>query len=119
MVYHHFNPPDMKKNDKHSDKLTSLNIEQFKYKTLLTDKFRNRKPYAVKDPKLVLAFIPGTIRKINIKAGDKVKKGDLLLTLEAMKMKNRILSPADGVIKEVYVKTGIIVPKNEVLVELE
>jgi len=109
----------MKKDDKYAGKMKSLNIEHFKYRTLLTEKFTNRKAYKEKDPKLILAFIPGTIRKINVKAGDSVKKGELLLTLEAMKMKNRILSPEDGIIKAVHVKTGIIVPKNEVLLELE
>jgi biotin carboxyl carrier protein len=109
----------MKKEDKYSGKMKSLNIEHFKYRTLLTKKFENRKAYVEHDPKLVIAFIPGTIRKINVKAGDTVKKGDLLLILEAMKMKNRLLSPMDGVIKEVKVKTGVIVPKNEVLIKLE
>ena len=109
----------MKKDDKHAGKMKSLNIEHFKYRTLLTDKFTNRKVYKEKDPKQILAFIPGTILKINVKAGDTVKEGELLLILEAMKMKNRILCPEDGIIKAVHVKTGIIVHKNEVLLELE
>jgi len=109
----------MKKNNKEPEKLKSLNIEHFKYKTRLTNKFLKRKVYQEKDPKQILAFIPGTIRKINIKEGDAVKKGDLLLILEAMKMKNRIISPMDGTIKKVNVTTGIIVPKNEVLIELD
>ncbi len=109
----------MKKDEKHPGKMKSLNIEHFKYRTLHTKKFENRKSYVEKDPKLITAFIPGTIRKINVKAGDTVRKGDLLLILEAMKMKNRLLSPMDGVVKLVNVKTGVIVPKNEVLIELE
>jgi biotin carboxyl carrier protein len=47
-----------------------------------------------------------------------VKAGELLLILEAMKMKNRILSPRDGVVKKINVKTGNIVAKNLVLIEL-
>ena len=109
----------MKKDDKYSGKMKSLNIEHFKYRTLLTKKFQNRKVYVEKDPKLIMAFIPGTIRKIYVKAGDEVKQGDELLILEAMKMKNKILCPIDGKIKAVNVKTGVIVPKNEVLIELE
>ena len=109
----------MKKNDEHKEKYKSLNIEGLKYRTRLTKKYLARKTYAAKDPKQILAFIPGTIRKISIKEGDMVKKGDLLLILEAMKMKNRILSPTDATIKKVNVKTGIIVPKNEVLIELD
>lgn len=109
----------MKKNDEHKGKYKTLNVEYKNYRTLLTDKFLKRKVYAEKDPKLVIAFIPGTIRKINVKEGDLVQKGDLLLTLEAMKMKNRILSPLDGTVKKINVKMGNVVPKNEVLVELE
>lgn len=108
----------MKKNEKKPEKMKTLNVEFFKYRTKLTKKFENRQAYQEKDPKLVQAFIPGTIKKISVKEGDEVKKGDLLLILEAMKMKNRILSPMDGVIKTIHVKTGIIVPKNEVLIEL-
>lgn len=108
-----------KKDDKNTAKLKLLNVDYFKYKTNLTKKFQNRKVYAEKDPRLVLAFIPGTIRKINIKPGDTVKKGDLLMILEAMKMKNRIVSPLDSTVKQIKVKTGNIVPKNTVLVELD
>ena len=109
----------MKKDNKKPERLKSLNIEYFKYRTKLTAKYENRKAYKEKDPKFVQAFIPGTVRKISVKEGEKVKKGDLLLILEAMKMKNRILSPLDGIIKKVNVKSGIIVPKNEILIELE
>ncbi len=109
----------MKKNDENKGKYKSLNIEGLKYRTLLTKKFQERKAYAENDPKMILAFIPGTIRKIHIKEGDTVKKGDLLIILEAMKMKNRILAPVDATIKKVNVKTGVIVPKNEILIELD
>jgi biotin carboxyl carrier protein len=109
----------MKKDDKYSGKLKTLNIEYFKYRTLLTEKFQKRKVYKAKDPKQVLAFIPGTIRKVNVKEGDSVKAGDLLLILDAMKMKNQILSPLDGIVKKVNAEAGNIVAKNQVLLELE
>jgi biotin carboxyl carrier protein len=109
----------MKKDDKYAGKYKFLNIESVKYRTLLTDKYENRKAYEPINPKMVKAFIPGTIRKIEVKIGDKVKKGDLLLILEAMKMKNRIMSPLDGTIKAINVETGKIVPKNHTLIELK
>ena len=96
-----------------------LNIDYFKYRTLLTRKYEARKAYEAKNEKLVLAFIPGTIRKINVNEGDHVKKGDLLLTLEAMKMKNRIMSPVDGKVLKITVKPGDTVAKNHLLVELD
>ena len=109
----------MKKDDKYTGPMKTLNIENFKYRTHLTEKFQTRKAYEPKDPKLVLAFIPGTILKVNVKAGDTVKAGQLLLTLDAMKMKNRILSPGEGTVKKVNAEIGSIVAKNQVLIELE
>ena len=108
----------MKKKDENKPKLKVLNVDYFKYRTKLTKKFEERKSYKEKDPRIVQAYIPGTIRKVSVKDGDEVKKGDLLLILEAMKMKNRIISPIDGFVKEVKVKSGKIVPKLTVLVEL-
>jgi biotin carboxyl carrier protein len=96
-----------------------LNINGTIYKTHLSEKFANRKSYEPADPKIILSFIPGTVLDINIKAGDKVKKGDVLMILEAMKMKNRLKAPADGVIKSVCASAGTRVKKGEPLVEME
>lgn len=92
-------------------------LDDFAYQTILTDKFRNRKPYEPEDPKKIFAFIPGKIRKVHIKKGSKVKEGEILLVLEAMKMNNNIFSPLKGVIKEVYVTPGLSVAKGALLVE--
>jgi biotin carboxyl carrier protein len=89
------------------------------YKTNLTKKFSLRKPYRAGTHKEVRAFIPGSIRDVLVKQGDIVKQGDMMLILEAMKMKNRIFSPINGKIKTVNVKIGDVVPKNELLVEFE
>ncbi len=62
--------------------------------------------------------MPGTIIKINVKAGDSVKKGDVLCVLEAMKMENDIMAPADGVVATVNVAQGASVATDEVLVTL-
>lgn len=67
----------------------------------------------------VRAPMPGTIVLITAKAGDSVKRGDNLLSLEAMKMKNAIRSPFDGVIKEIHVSNGQKVAYNDVLVSFE
>jgi len=60
--------------------------------------------------------IPGTIVKIYVKKKDKVKEGDPLVKIVAMKMENDILSKKDGVIKEVKVKKGDIVNKGDILI---
>ncbi len=54
----------------------------------------------------VTAPIPGVIVAISVKEGDSVKKGQEILVLEAMKMKNSIRSNRDGVVGEVKVKVG-------------
>lgn len=95
-----------------------LSVDYVKYKTQLTKKFINRKSYVEKDPRQVAAFIPGTIKKVYVSEDKKVKSGDKLLILEAMKMKNVITCPMDGIIKAVHVKQGEIVAKNAILIEL-
>jgi pyruvate carboxylase len=65
------------------------------------------------------ATMPGTVLSVNIKKGDEVKKGDPLLTTEAMKMETSIQAPFDGVIKEVYVKDSSLIEVDDILVEFE
>ena len=54
-----------------------------------------------------------------IEAGDKVSKGDVLCTLEAMKMMNEVKSPVDGTVAEVYAKEGDLVEFDQVLFVIE
>ena len=63
------------------------------------------------------AFMPGTVLEIRVNQGDKVKKGDVVLILDAMKMDNEILSPVDGVVKNICVEQGASVAKDQLLVE--
>ena len=66
----------------------------------------------------VKAPMPGNIIKVNVKAGDAVKKGDVLCILEAMKMENEICAPADGVVAGVNVVQGASVQTDDVLLSL-
>lgn len=97
----------------------SLIIENIKYRTLLTEKYKNRIPYKKKNEKIMDAFIPGTIISVYVKDKETVKLGDKLLVLEAMKMGNIILAPFDGKIKKVHVKVDEKVKKNAILIEFE
>jgi biotin carboxyl carrier protein len=96
-----------------------LNFEEGNFKTTFTKKFQNRKAYVIPDPRKLFAFIPGTIMKVFVKEKQKVKKGEKLVALQAMKMNNIILAPFNGVIKKVNVKTGESVPKAHLLIELK
>ena len=66
----------------------------------------------------VKAPMPGNIMKVNCKAGASVKKGDVLVVLEAMKMENDICAPQDGVVASVEVAQGATVETDAVLVTL-
>lgn len=95
----------------------SFQLDDITYSTILTDKFKNKKPFQEPNPKKILAFIPGKIKKVYVKKKSKVKEGDILVVLEAMKMNNSIFSPMKGTIKEVYVTAGLSVSKGALLVE--
>ena len=97
----------------------SLNINNTLYKTRISDKFKNRTKYQPADPKLILSFIPGTVLDIFVNPGQSVRKGDLLLILDAMKMQNRLRCPMDGTVKSVAARTGDKVSKGVLLIELE
>lgn len=67
----------------------------------------------------VLAPILGTIVDVKVKVGDRVKVGEVLLILEAMKLENEILSPRNGVIKKIHVSRGKTVNSGDLLVVIE
>lgn len=70
-------------------------------------------------PRKVQAQMPGRIVKVLVKAGEKVRTGQGLLVLEAMKMENEVRAPADGIVKRVFVKDGDRVETRADLVEIE
>jgi len=94
-------------------------VDDDTYKTLLSEKFLSRKKYEPKDPGKVVSFIPGTIIKIFVKEGQKVKKGEKLLVLEAMKMHNILLAPISGKISKIHVSSSNKVANKELLVEIK
>jgi glutaconyl-CoA/methylmalonyl-CoA decarboxylase subunit gamma len=67
----------------------------------------------------IKAPLPGTIIQVFVKVGDKVTIGQKLLTMEAMKMENNVISEKDGVVRTINVKPGQTVMQNDTLVEIE
>jgi len=63
--------------------------------------------------------MPGTILAVNVKAGDTVKSGAVLMVLEAMKMENEIMAPKDCKVKSVNVTKGASVESGTVLCIIE
>ena len=66
----------------------------------------------------VNAPMPGKILKVNVNAGAAVKKGDVFLVLEAMKMENEICAPQDGTVATVECAAGDSVESGKVLVSM-
>ncbi len=64
------------------------------------------------------APMPGAVLTTDVAAGDTVKKGDLLIILEAMKMEHRITAPRDGTVEAIHVETGEQVANGQLLVTL-
>ena len=63
----------------------------------------------------VNAPMPGTILAVNVTNGASVKKGDVLMVLEAMKMENEIMAPCDGTVNAVSVAKGATVETGSLL----
>ena len=68
---------------------------------------------------VVKSPLPGSIVKVVATVGQTVKRGDLLLTMESMKMENNIASEVEGTIKNILVQPGQNVMQDDKLVEIE
>ena len=66
----------------------------------------------------VPAPMPGNIWKIKTSVGASVKKHEVLLILEAMKMENEIVAPEDGIVTAILVKEGDSVEPGKIMVDL-
>jgi pyruvate carboxylase len=71
------------------------------------------------NPGHIAAPMPGVVASIAIQSGGKVKQGDLLLTIEAMKMETGIHAERDAVIKALHVTPGAQIDAKDLLIELE
>jgi len=95
------------------------------YHCKFTSKYQNiinsyRSTYAgeTKREKILKSPMPGLITKILVKPGMKIKVGDKLLILEAMKMENEIRSDFDGVVEDILVSEGTTVEKGASLLKI-
>jgi len=70
------------------------------------------------DAVVITAPMPGTILDVKVNVGDTVKKGQVLMILEAMKMENEIMSPSDGKVISIQTSKGSSVNAGDVLIAL-
>ncbi|MCH2163292.1 MAG: pyruvate carboxylase [Marinovum sp.] len=73
----------------------------------------------VGNPNHLGAPMPGVVASVAVKTGDKIKEGDMLLTIEAMKMETGIHAERDAVVAAVHVQAGGQIDAKDLLVELE
>jgi biotin carboxyl carrier protein len=75
--------------------------------------------YVTPNPNHIYSFIPGTVIDIFVKTKQKVKEGETLLLLEAMKMQNQVRMPFDGQIVKIHVKKDHVIPKKYLMLEIK
>ncbi|MDR0293502.1 MAG: acetyl-CoA carboxylase biotin carboxyl carrier protein subunit [Oscillospiraceae bacterium] len=63
--------------------------------------------------------LPGNILAIKVAAGESVKKGQIVVLIEAMKMENEVLAPRDGIVAQVIVSKGSVVETGAPLLTLQ
>ena len=66
----------------------------------------------------IKARMPGKVDEVKVKVGDAVKKGDIVLVMEAMKMKTPMPAPQDGTVKEIK-DAGVRINAGDVLAVIE
>ncbi|HNX73252.1 MAG TPA: biotin/lipoyl-binding protein [Spirochaetales bacterium] len=75
-------------------------------------------PSTKKNTLTIKAPMPGVVMSFKVVAGQTVKKGDVVLILEAMKMENEIVSPQDGTVLTLHVPEGASVNTGDSLIDL-
>jgi 3-methylcrotonyl-CoA carboxylase alpha subunit len=75
-------------------------------------------PEAIEESGHLVAPMPGTIAAVNVSTGQAVKKGDILVVMEAMKMEHTLYAPFDGIVDRVYFKIGELVGEGTELVSM-
>lgn len=86
--------------------------------TPVEEKKSTQAPAPTGDGEVVPAPMAGIVLSVNKNIGDAVKKGDVLVILEAMKMENEILAPCDGVVKAIHVSSNESVESNQPLLTI-
>ena len=102
-----------------------VEIEDFSQSPMRVDNSTRSLPPKIEEKKVeekmegvegaVRAPMSGKVLSINVKEGDRVNEGDLLMVIEAMKMENEILAPKSGIVKEIRINEGDNVDGGEVL----
>ena len=97
-------------------------VEVEKGEAILLDEYAvqaPQAPVAAGDGEAISSPLPGTVLDIKVSAGQAVKKGDVIMIIEAMKMENEVLAPRDGSIANVLVQKGSTVDTGATLATIK
>lgn len=100
------------------DKTEHLLVDDTDYETEVPEGYTGRGKKETEDSKEIRAIIPGVIVAVNVRKGEKVTAGDVVIVLEAMKMHNDIEAETDGIVAELLVSEGDKVAKNQLMIRL-
>ena len=84
----------------------------------LTDIIKSNEKGDLSNPKDICATMPGKITEILVNEGDKVKKGDLLIITEAMKIETKVTANIDGVVERITLKENDKIEAGDLLIKL-
>ena len=107
--------------------VSKINVEGYPFEVEIVDEtkklferyLRNKEGASGGGYVKVTAPMPGLVLKILVEEGQKVKKGETVAIVEAMKMENALAAPKEGVVKSIKAKERDAVEKNAVLIEIE
>ena len=102
---------------------TIVNFHGLNFTCYRTDQLNDTLDYACKeqvnDKSRLVSPMPGKVVKINVKEGDEVKEGQIMMVVEAMKMENNIVASGEARVKKILVAEGQMVDNKMQLIELE
>ena len=102
---------------------TIVNYHGLNFTCYRTDQLNDTLDYACKetvnDKSRLVSPMPGKVVKINVKEGDEVKEGTIMIVVEAMKMENNIVATGQAKVKKILVAEGQMVDNKMQLIELE
>jgi acetyl/propionyl-CoA carboxylase alpha subunit len=102
---------------------TIVNFHGLNFTCFRTDQLNDTTDYACKetvnDKSRLVSPMPGKVVKINVKEGDEVKEGLIMMVVEAMKMENNIVAIGNAKVKKILVAEGQMVDNKMQLLELE
>ena len=101
---------------------TIVNFHGLNFSCFRTDQLNDTLDYSRKnetnDKSTLVSPMPGKVVKINVKEGDEVEKGTVMIVVEAMKMENNIVATAKAKVKKIMVEEGEMVDNKKQLIEL-